>query len=104
VHPHQPGGAHQPGDALAATAHVGTGELGMDARRAVGATGPFVDLDDQGAQRSVAHRSRRWRPGSPRVEPGPGDTKDPAEPLDGELASVVTDESVAADRIVSWAK
>jgi hypothetical protein len=44
MHSDQASGAHQPGDALAATASPEAGELAVDAWRAGGAARPVVDL------------------------------------------------------------
>ena len=104
MHAHQPRRPHEPSHSLARTALGEAAKLGVDSRRAVGASRPVMDLDDHRGQLCVSDRpGRRW-PGRPRIEPRTRDSKDSTEPLDAVGVSVLVDEPEAADRTVSWAK
>ena len=104
VYPDQTLLSHQPSHALAAATHPERSQLAVNPRNAISAPGAFVDLADGRAQRLV--RDCRLGNGTvlPRIETGPGDPEDPAEPLDAPGVSVLGDEPEAADRIVSRAK
>ena len=70
---------HQPRHALAAASHAERSQLGMDARRAVGASAVCIDRLDLLLQRGVGSRpGRRW-PVMPGIEAAGGHTQHATE-------------------------
>src|SRR5688572_6038147 len=63
--------AHQPGDAFAAVTATGSAKLSLDAGRAIGAAGSFMDGPNLVDQFGVVTIALTRRPVSPRIEPRP---------------------------------
>ena len=81
----QPGRAHEPFDAFAATPHPGgQPQLRVHPRRPVGAPRHPMDLTDRVAQRLIRDRPGTGRAGTPLIEPGRRYPEDPARHRHGD--------------------
>ncbi len=82
-----------PDDALAAHVDaVDLGQLGLDARAAIGPAASLVRLPDEEGDLLVLERVRRRRATHEVVVPAPGDLEDTAQHLDRELGHLGGDE------------
>src|SRR5208337_398182 len=72
------GHLHQPRDPLATDADALRGQLGVNARRAVGCARAFMNRLDTQAQFPIGTRSLRARPYTPRIVAAGGDSQHPA--------------------------
>jgi hypothetical protein len=89
----QPGGAHQPGDALAAhTDAVVQAQLGVDAWDAVGGPAALMDGPDLGGQGLVGDGPRCRRPGLPGVEARARHTQHAAQQGDSVVCLLLVDQ------------
>ena len=104
VDPDQAVGTHQPGDPLAAHAHLAAAQLTVHSWRSVGAARLVMDVADLLEQLTVSDRPSRWWPAPPRVEPRRRHFGQPTQPLHVVDVPVILDEAEAAHRIVSRAK
>ena len=96
----QTGGAHQPGDPLAAVPVAAAAELGVDAWGAVAALGPLVGLADVVGELLVGALAGRHAAGAVGVIGGTGDLQQLTRPLDGALLCLLRlDEPIDVHRV-----
>lgn len=91
-----PGGAHQPSDALAVHPHSFRAQFRRDPGSAVGATRGLVDLPDPPRECPVVHDAPRWRASRPVVERRGGDPEMTTQHLGSERGPLRGDEPVDA--------
>jgi hypothetical protein len=101
AHAHQPLGAHQPRDALAAHADPVLPQILMNPRYPVGAVRARVELTDLGHHDSIRLRPLRGLPVPPPVVPARRDPQDATLRRDRVHGLVIPHEPVDPDGIVS---